>query len=902
LYNQRHTKMGDPSFDLVNLGNIEYDNMNLVLNTAVVRNVLAPYDINGQPQNLRLASTNQVILNADGRDIIGIRKDASLAVIESEPNMALAMQSGANFGAVIVGGLETRSVVDQDTNFLTSYKNNLDIEMLDPCGTLTVKGSQHLRGSLLVDDEIVAGSLNVQRAFGSADNVIGYGFTINDNGQLVLFKYDSTKGTEGVNKVINVYGDGIVNGTSTINKQFKGRTYKGRGTIGNGTDTGSGYAPISSSSAWLAYSGTNHIYYTEGNVGIGGEPSMLYPLNVTGTLKADKIIDSSGDMFGSIMSQGTLTISSIKSVKGNRGATFTNKVVFENDIYMFGNHNIETYNLTVRNDISGVRVYASDVYANMVYVNGTDLVGYITSNLSGHLTPSRLTISGANGVDLSGSSIKCSTIDASSAVFSQDVSASSLFVNNGAVVNTLTASTSIVAPTVTASTSIQAPTLAASTIVTAPTVSTTSVRTVDVSAVRVDISGITLLPMINSDTLNPQLKVNSEINAPLGVIIEGGKRVYAIPDPSGAPSSTILAVIDDTYVKVPTANTNPNLAPDILSFTSVRGGSASDDVTEYIQGTIAYGKAHDWARHGWAWKAYDTNASGIYPPNEQGTEIDMTQLSEIASGETPDDALITLIREDGTLASSDIGILSAYAIPNLQNICFLSRYIPSTFRFRNGFGEQFSIYMNDSRALPLRLYALEHAVHFPNADLHQDGTKSYVVEYIGVYNTPRYNVNYISAPVSAYTVSNDSTTRKTSYYKHNIGSAQLIRISDDYGLFPFVGLSRWENAGIATQTKILPTIYNAKIGWGSPPTAASIFQILSDRITPIGVTWLYQLYESTYLFIKYGSPMATATSQDITAINNGVLSLTSSQLVLVTSNIGGKNTLSRVMIKNSAVP
>jgi hypothetical protein len=250
---------------------VEYVEENTaVLNTIVAKQIAALRSVSdpSAPIDLFLGATGSIKLNVGGSNTLVIQQKSSDNNVQfkATSGQMLEFQPGDALKTVRLGDLIIRK--NQGLQQITSDFSNIEIAT-----NLQVKGTELVDGDLLINGGFLANSLNIVRSSNQSESEqVGFGFRVSDEGNLELYKFDSTTG---VTKRVMTFGKGEVvgsndinefpllgSGSSNIGNTIYLQSNAGGGGGGDGSDSGGG-----STVGW-AVAG-DAVYAVKGFVGLG---------------------------------------------------------------------------------------------------------------------------------------------------------------------------------------------------------------------------------------------------------------------------------------------------------------------------------------------------------------------------------------------------------------------------------------------------------------------------------------------------------------------------------------------------------------------------------------------------------------------------------------------------------
>lgn len=187
-----------------------HDNALTVLDTVVTKQVAALRDASapGTSVDLMLGASDAIHIMVGGSNAIDISKKSSsnnTTLISATNSAAIEIQPGDVSKTVVLGDLTVSS--SNNVQVIDTGLSELNVK-----DNVRITGSEVVSGDMLVQGAMIGSSMNVMRAFGSNVSV-GYGFRVNDQSNLELYKYSSLGGGQ-VTKQLNVFGKGEATGSN----------------------------------------------------------------------------------------------------------------------------------------------------------------------------------------------------------------------------------------------------------------------------------------------------------------------------------------------------------------------------------------------------------------------------------------------------------------------------------------------------------------------------------------------------------------------------------------------------------------------------------------------------------------------------------------------------------------
>mgnify|MGYP000698550490 CR=1 FL=1 len=334
-------------------------------------------------------------------------------------------------------------------------------------------------------------------------------------------------------------------------------------------------------------------------------------------------------------------------------------------------------------------------------------------------------------------------------------------------------------------------------------------------------------------------------------------------------------------------------------FDSIIGGMASSTATFKIIGKYNFGVNHietDTTRK-YTWRIVNidntignnTSTHNLLVPNHSTGMISINYLTSTystfqVSSASHTNIEIPFVNFDGAIAStlSDNVSITPYEPHTANDFSPLRNYDPSSIKFKNKFKADFDYYHNNRRynnpdgrsAEELWGFysgevALDKFVNFNHPGLHVDSSKHYIVEYIQYYSTPFYKFVDDTDKYIHY-IPGNMNSRLVSYYRRNSqGNVTLVQNETiyPYNIFPKIIYKSWDNSVNDTEFQI--SFYDTRLNWtvdNTPPANnESTRSNVISKFTNLGgnQNWIRTLLEITYSYIKYGIPNALTTGDKI---------------------------------------
>jgi hypothetical protein len=405
-----------------------------------------------------------------------------------------------------------------------------------------------------------------------------------------------------------------------------------------------------------------------------------------------------------------------------------------------------------------------------------------------------------------------------------------------------------------------------------------------------------------------KLQVNSGLNVS-GSLKKNGEELHSTPNPANGKNGDLVSVYNGKYIY------GSFLPQDTLSdFTNVAGPEGTNDVTEYISGSVSYDKDHDWTNKNWNWCVFSLEG-GILFPNADGTSIDIcgNGVTIVREGKNNNDVRVDMVKEDGEYIDKDLFLITkGNNIP--LNTLPLSCYIPSSRVFKVKAMSDYNTCYNES-SLKHNVMMLSDFVYMPentNQKIHSNQTKDYIVVFLGVNELPIMNSENILLKQDLCLAPLLPQERLNSVYVYNteLDVYELETDNENGSMgYPFCQYMKWTNS--YNTCKFVPTLYKSYIGWGGStnPTIEGVYDAMVSYNE--SVNWLKELYKRTYLYIKYGtttniSETSYPLKDDLDWANidqyyvDNCENVIGHNLRFHSININGKDVKNKVMFKKSA--
>lgn len=851
---------------------ITYPDDAAIFETVVSKNLFALNDEEGIQQdlrigatggvNVRVGATGKVKVAVSGEDALSIEQKSDIdntTVIRAEEDRKIEIRAGDVNNTVTVSGFEMRSEVTEKSDVIKSKHDYTSLNT----DTLYVTGSTHVEGDIIANNSITGESLNVVRDLNGKR--IGYGFSINDNEQLALYKYDSS--TDKL-KTVSVFGDGVVNAGASSQDHYTNHAFpdfvdrnsvhsvNNAFSIRNVGESASNIAASGQGNFWTIDNATKNVFFTDGNVGIGkSDPGVL--LDVSGDVRVEGSVIGNSVRVGGAVGGGGYQF----DVSGSTrllGTTYFKTLASENNGVNITGNNVTNLSAIVPKDgsvvVSGSVSVAGSVSTDSIVVSkisdgrGVDIEGGVVkankvmdgsgaSMEGGVITANRFT--DGSGVVIENGVINATRItDGSGAVIENgDIVASGDLTVNGlsTVGGVITLSKDMIP--FDSNINIGTETNRFHTIYSVDAkVSSNTLYIGDVSISEIVESGLNKLQVNTSLQVEGSLKKN-------------GEELHSTPNPSSGKNGDLVSVYNGKYIY------GSFLPQDSLSdFTNVAGPEGTSDVTEYIKGTVHYDKDHDWTNKNWNWCVISSE-NEVLGCKGDGSSIDISgsNITIIKEGANNNDVNIPLVKDDGEYIEKSMYLITKGDIGPLHALP-LTSYIPSSVEFKRKAMSDFNTCYNE---LELRhnVRILNRYVHMPentNQKIHSNQTKDFIVVFMATNELPVMNSENIILKRDLCLAPSSPQNRMDSVYVFNTDtdSYELETNSEDGSMaYPFCKFMKWTNS--YNTCKFVPTIYKSYIGWGGStnPTTQGVY----DAMASYEGDWLRELYKRTYLFIRYGS-------------------------------------------------
>ena len=903
-----------------------------IFDTVIVKKIAALSDVDDSttPMDLFLGATGAIKINVGSNEAIKIGTKSAIdatTIIEGINGMPIQLKSDANYGKVILGGFETTTIEVNETDYIKTTSSYMSIET----SNMTVTGSANIEGDILSNASITGNKLNVVRTFeneGQADTDIGYGFSIADDESLVMYKYSSDTDTV---RTVNIFGKGSVAATAKtdhLNHDFPifqrnngasvSTTARNLLRVTGVTDS---VSLIGGGGLWNSNVGDNNIHYTSGDVGIN-TTNPQYPLDVNGnaiirgTLRATQfsvgtnqvhIVGSNINNVTNINNDFVVPQININSdVKINDGKKlFAKNTEINGTLSVSGN--------TIFGDISANTMTLNTLNAQQINLENTDIKNlFVTDGFQvDNVVIDNNEINNLENINSSNLSV-AESINIGDGIYitSTDISGGNISTTGTLKVNHIDTTDNFI--------------LVKSNLI--PETSTINLGSESqpfgeihanegyFSANTVYIGGVGGISFSKDvdEQGNPKLMISGGIlESTEGISTGNGGNIHAMEDPLLKETGSVMVVRNGEY-KV--ANIMPRYS--YGDFDSVTGPEGTTGVTQSITASYRSSTGYDWTHDdGWKWSV-KSNTTTVLPPAVDGTAVDMTEMTELITGNNLQNIHIHCIQEDNSYISE-----ATYFIPtpssDIKDVINVNTYIPSSKYFLTKFKSSYDTYFN-SRLQNLNLKMENVTVHSARGKIfammpdnstnkaHLPGTSEFLMMFLGTYDAPIYNTEIISTTNSTYLVptntggNSDSIARRKTL-AHEWNGLSFSNVTDPEGsiLFPFISFTSWVNK--TDEYKFTQPIYKNIIGWGDTPNISDVYS--NSYLTSEG--WLFELYIRTFLYIKYGNPYATVEND--TDWDNIYLRYTAyvrdvvgHNIRLHTKTVAGVSTVYKISLKQSA--
>jgi hypothetical protein len=149
------------------------------------------------PMDLFIGATGKVDIHLSGAPAFILESQGSLSILKSAEGKTPNIQGADSSNTVFVGALEVKETAT--TQVIETKRDLLEFQ-----NNVHVHGTQLIDGDVLNFGRTITQSMNVVRSMNNG-NRIGYGFRVDDQSNLELFKYDDERR---LTKRIMVFGQG----------------------------------------------------------------------------------------------------------------------------------------------------------------------------------------------------------------------------------------------------------------------------------------------------------------------------------------------------------------------------------------------------------------------------------------------------------------------------------------------------------------------------------------------------------------------------------------------------------------------------------------------------------------------------------------------------------------------
>lgn len=887
----------EASLDLTAIALYDEHVHSAIFGTVITNNVLAlpNADSSSSTVDMKIGATGDIDFLVQGtQNAATMSRDSATSNLMLQALDTLEFAAGDNSNTVKVSGTQFQYLSGEKTQLIYagSYGSGSgaqDNNMRIQANNIEFDGSVQFMGDLIANGHVLGKSMNVTKTNGK--NIeIGYGFQINSDDNLELYKYDRTSNCT---QRIATFGEGA---RATINNAFSNFPVFGQKNYGPEDQLILG---INSNTFNVWETSGANIYYNAGKVAVGTNSytqTDIYKLEVDGkTYMHDELQFKNG-----VNINGT-QITNVSSI----GMSDVN---FDGSLSTLKFDSIPANSTWINNNQGLVNLsgFKNDMTLNDLYT-GTSTTLWIDkaqntiplSAFSNDLTTlANVTLESLQTTDITFSESGCNFTGAMNELtgvsdfpltsFSNDLTTmSELEVTNFAATHLK----SDLVPYSNDTLSLGTP--------------THRFKDIYLSGNTVYIGDVAL----SSTTINNEKTL--ELSGGVGV------KVNSVYFPDGTSMSTRF--------------TESSEGDALGDFDSITGGQASTSPTFKLVGKYNFGTNHSqsdiYKKFSWKIINIDNSVTSgaqsshnlIVPHPTTGllslpyitTNFNTYQVSSAAHTNID----IPFMNFDQGTSLSDNVVISPHEPASANDLNQLRNYDPSSAKFKNKFKADFDFYHNKRRynnpdnrpsSQLWGYYSGEVNLHsytnFNHSGLHVDNSKHYIMEYIQYYSVPFFNhldtnnnyINYIPTT---------TTNRLMGYYRRRPSDLQVELVGNEtaypFNLFPKIVYKSWDNSVNDTEFQI--SLYDSRLNWtadNSEPAnnATTKTQVFAKFSNLGGNDWMRKLLELTYSYVKYGNPNVLTEADRVVT---DAKTLSASDLVLNKQNIGAYECYNMVYLDSS---